>query len=229
MSDETMTSPTTTSTPTASTPGSAGAGGRRHRRTRWVAPILVALVVAVAGGWLALRWLQPHPYSGTVLQAPTAAPSMEGLVDTTGDPVDLADYRGDLLLLYFGYTNCPDVCPTTLSQVDQALDRLGDDAQRVHVLMVSIDPERDELGMLGDYVTSFDPTFVAATGSLVDVERVASTYGVYFLADEASSDGSYDVDHSATLMGIDTEGRLRIVWPALLDVDELAADIHELL
>ena len=204
----------------------------RRPQPRWVrrlAMVAATVVAVVALGWFGLRLLQPHPYSGTVLQAPNPAPSLDGLVDSTGAPIDLATFGGDLVLIYFGYTNCPDVCPTTLSQVARALDELGDDAERVHVMMISVDPERDELTMLGDYVRSFDPSFIGASGEFDDVERVASTYGVDFAAEETSPDGAYDVDHSATLMGVDGDGRLRIVWPALLDVDALAADLRELL
>ena len=204
---------------------------RQPRRARWLrrSALVAATVVALAVvGWFGVGLIQPHPYSGTVLQAPTAAPSLDGLVDSEGAPVDLGAFRGDLVLVYFGYTHCPDVCPTTLSQVDRALDRLGDDAARVEVLLISVDPARDDPVLLGEYARSFDPSFIGATGPIDDVERIASTYGVYFAAQDAGDD-DYDVDHSATLMGIDPDGHLRIVWPALLDVDALAADIRELL
>jgi protein SCO1/2 len=162
------------------------------------------------------------------MQAPTAAPSMSGLVLSDGTPLDVADFEGDLLLVYFGYTSCPDVCPTTLSQVAAARRQLAGDAERVQLLMVSIDPERDAPDLLGDYVTSFDPTFLAATGELADIERVAAQYGVFFARGEALGDG-YTMDHTASLMGVDPGGRLRIVWPAQLDVDRLADDLDALL
>lgn len=202
---------------------------RRPRRwPRIVAMLLGALLAAALVGWLGLRWITPHPYSGTVMQAPTAAPSMDGLVYSDGTPVDVTAFDGDLLLVFFGYTNCPDVCPTTLSQVAAARRELGGDADRVQLLFVSVDPERDDLASIGDYVTSFDPAFLAATGEPADVDRVASQYGIFFAKGEALDDG-YTVDHTATLMGIDTEGHLRIVWPGVLDVERLAADLRELL
>lgn len=210
------------------TPTDTGPTRPRRRWPRVVAILVVAVVVAAVVGWLGLRWITPHPYSGTVMQAPTAAPSMEGLVLSDGSPVDVADFDGDLLLVFFGYTNCPDVCPTTLSQVAAARRELGDDADRVRLLFVSVDPERDSLASIGDYVTSFDPDFLAATGEPADVERVASQYGIYFAKAEALGDG-YTVDHTATLMGVDTDGHLRIVWPGVLDVERLAADLRELL
>jgi protein SCO1/2 len=202
-----------------------------RRSSRWSRRIAISLAVIgalVLAGWMGLRWITPHPYSGTVMQAPTAAPSMDGLVLSDGTPLDIADFEGELLLVYFGYTSCPDVCPTTLSQVAAARRRLGGEADRVRLLMISIDPERDSLDVLGDYVTSFDPSFLAATGDLPDVERVAAQYGIFFAKGEELGDG-YAVDHTATLMGIDPEGHLRIIWPAQLDVERLAADFDELL
>jgi protein SCO1 len=203
--------------------------GRRRRWWRILGVLSVVLVSAAAIGWLGLRWVTPHPYSGTVMQAPTAAPPMDGLVFTDGSPVDVTAFDGELLLVYFGYTNCPDVCPTTLSQVAAARRSLGDEADRVEVLLVSVDPERDDLVTLEEYVSAFDGDFLAATGEIADLERVASQYGIFFAEGEAIGDGGYAVDHTATLMGIDTGGHLRIVWPAMLDVERLAADLRELL
>jgi protein SCO1/2 len=186
------------------------------------------ILVAAGGAWIGLQWLTPHPYSGTVMQAPTATPSMDGLLFSDGTPVEIDAFAGDLLLVYFGYTSCPDVCPTTLAQVSAARRRLGGDADRVHLMMISIDPERDPLDELDDYVESFDPSFLGATGELAAIERVAALYGVYFAKGEPLGDG-YAMDHTATLMGIDGEGRLRIVWPGVLDVERLADDLRELL
>jgi protein SCO1/2 len=197
-----------------------------RRRLGVAAAVLVGVAIV---GWLVLRWLTPHPYSGTVMQAPTAAPSMDGLVWDDGSPVDVDALGGDLVLVYFGYTACPDVCPTTLSSVDRALDRLGEDVDRVRVLMVSIDPERDDPGKVGQYVRSFDPSFRGVSGSLDAVERVASTYGIYFAQDEPLAGGGYTMSHTSTLLGIDPRGHLRIVWPSVLDPDLLADDIAELL
>lgn len=213
------TPPTSTSTSTV----------RRRPWGRMLAVLVGGLLVAALVGWLGLRWITPHPYSGTVMQAPTAAPSMDGLVFADGSAVDIETFDGDLLLVYFGYTNCPDVCPTTLSQVAAARRMLGDDAERVQVLLISIDPDRDDLATLDQYVTAFDPDFLAATGEIADLERVASQYGIFFAEGEAVGEGDYAVDHTATLMGIDTDGHLRIVWPALLEVERLAADLRELL
>jgi protein SCO1/2 len=188
------------------------------------APLLV-VVLAVVG----LRLLGPHVYSGTIMQAPTAAPQMDGLVWSDGSPVDLGEFAGDVVLVYFGYTYCPDVCPTTLTAVDRSIDLLEGDTGRVHTMMVSVDPERDDPASLGEYVRAFDPSFRGATGERDAIERVASTYGVFFARGEEYDDGNYAVDHTAYLMGIDTDGHLRIVWPTTVTADALAADIDALL
>jgi protein SCO1/2 len=200
-----------------------------RRRAKIAALVVGVPLLVLVAGWLGLRLLRPHPYSGTVMQAPTEAPGMDGLVWSDGTPVDLGEFAGDLVLVYFGYTACPDVCPTTLSQAANAIEAMDGDSDRVHVMLVSIDPERDELEALGEYVRSFDPAFRGATGTPEAVERVASTYGIYFAADEPDGDGFYEVDHTATLMGIDGDGHLRIVWAPPIDTDRLAADLDELL
>jgi protein SCO1/2 len=202
---------------------------RARRRRRWrTAALLVGVPVLVAAVTIGvLRLMSPHAYSGTVLQAPTRAPSMEGLTFADGSPVDVESFRGDVVVVFFGYTHCPDVCPTTLATLADAADRVDDD--RMHVLFVSLDPERDDLERLGDYVTTFDPSFLAATGPADDVDRVASTYGIFHARGGDTPDGGYTVDHTATLMGIDTDGRLRIVWPPEIDAESLAADLDELL
>lgn len=208
----------------------APSGGAPRRRPGRLAamvigvPLLVAVVV-----YGLFMWLQPHAYSGTVMQAPTAAPSMEELTGIDGQPVDLAAYRGDVVVVYFGYTFCPDVCPTTLSMAARAREQLGGDADRVHVMMVSVDPARDTVERVRDYVAAFDPSFLGATGDLAAVERVAATYGVFFAEGQPLGDDGYAVDHTATLMAIDTDGKLRIVWPTDVTADALAADLGELL
>jgi protein SCO1/2 len=214
--------PPTTPTPTAATPRH-----RRHR-ARTVALAVGIPVLVLTLGYVGLRLLTPHPYAGTVMQAPTEAPSLAELTGTDGRPVDLAAFHGDLVLLFFGYTSCPDVCPTTLSMVHRSLEQLGADAARVHVMMVSVDPQRDDVEHVREYVQAFDPTFLGATGDLAAIERAAASYGVFFARGDALGDG-YAVDHTATLMAIDTDGHLRVVWPPDVRPDDLASDLRELL
>jgi protein SCO1/2 len=201
--------------------------GKKRTWGRIVVMLIGIPLLVLGAGYVAYQIFKPHIYHGTVMQAPTRAPEMEGLVFADGTPVDMGDFRGDVVLIYFGYTHCPDVCPTTLNKAALARDQVGDD-DRVHVMMVSVDPERDDLESLGEYVTSFGDDFLGATGDISDIERVATEYGVFFARGD-DTDTGYDVDHTASLLGIDTDGRLRIVWPTAVTVDDLAADIDELL
>lgn len=209
--------------------GAAGARRlyvRRSRRRWLLVPVVVVAGVAVAV--LAQRVMAPHLYSGTVLQAPEPAPSTAGLVYADGTPFDASAATGEVTVLFFGYTNCPDVCPTTLSVLRRAVDDLGDDAGRVNVVFVSIDPERDTAEIAQAYASSFDPTFRGVSGRPDDVRRVASLYGVYSAAGAPDAAGTYAVDHTATMMGIDTSGHLRLVWPPDVTAEQLTADLDAL-
>lgn len=204
------------------------AAHRRVSRRRWLlVPVVVVAGVVVAV--LAQRVMAPHLYSGTVLQAPETAPSTAGLRFADGTSFDVGASAGEVTVLFFGYTNCPDVCPTTLSVLRRAVDDLGGRADGVNVVFVSIDPERDSASVADAYAKSFDPRFSGVSGASEDVERVASLYGVYAAAGQADAGGFYTVDHTATLMGIDTSGHLRIVWPPEVTAEQLSADLDALL
>jgi protein SCO1/2 len=154
---------------------------------------------------------------------------MDGLLYDDGQPVDIDALEGEVVLVYFGYTHCPDLCPTMLSTVDRALEGLGEAADRVETLMVTVDPERDTPEYLADYVTHFNERFRGVWGTEDDVRSVATSYGVHFEYDEPGADGSYLIGHSASLLAIDPEGVLRIVYPVGTEADALRADLKELL
>jgi protein SCO1/2 len=186
---------------------------------------VLALVVGLIFGGL----FRPYVFSGSVIQSSESAPSMDPLTYENGDPVDLTDFRGEVLLVYFGYTHCPDLCPAMLSAVDQTVEALGDDGDRVNAMMVTVDPERDTPQFLGEYVTHFNPRFRGVWGSVEDVRAVATNYGVHFELDEPDEDGNYFVAHTAKLMAIDTNGVLRLLYPVGVTAEELTADMRELL
>ncbi len=145
---------------------------------------------------------RPHVYSGVVLQSPEPAPAMDPLVYENGDRVDLAALEGGVVLIYFGYTYCPDLCPTTLSTIARALEDVSD-VGNVTTMMVTVDPGRDTPDVLGRYVTRFDEDFRGVWGPEEDVRSVATRYGVTFEYDEPTEDGSYLVAHTSSLMAID--------------------------
>ncbi len=208
---------------------------RRSRRSHWQWARLAALIgTAVFAGLIVARLgvglLQPHLYAGTVLQSPTPSPEMDGLVLGNGEPMDMATFEGDVVLMYFGYTNCPDVCPTTLSTAARLREELSEqDRERVHVIMVSVDPERDPLGTLQSYVEFFDDDFLALGGAAEAIDRAAAQYGIYYAFSEPEADGSYTVDHTASLLGIGPDGHLRVVWGPDVDPNAFGADVRELL
>jgi protein SCO1 len=149
------------------------------------------------------------------------------LVDHTGRPRRLDDWRGKAVVLFFGFTHCPDVCPTTLSDIAQAIRSLGTDAGRVQVLMVSVDPERDTLESLAKYVTAFDERFLGLRGDLEATKRVANEFKIYF--EKRKQGGSYTVDHSAQSYVIDPQGRLRLLVRHDRIAQDLAPDLQAIL
>lgn len=202
-------------------------GYRRPRR--WVWPVLGA-ALGIILGLAVLTVFRPHVYSGVVLQSSEPAPAMDGLVYTDGEPVDVAALQGNVVFVYFGFTYCPDVCPLTLATVDRAIDALSDqDAARVETIMVTVDPARDTPEALEAYLGNFDDRFRGVVGEVDDLRSVASRYGVTFEYEEADSNGQYDVIHTASLLTIDPEGALRVIYPFGVSAEELTADLEDLL
>ena len=149
------------------------------------------------------------------------------LTDHAGRPRRLEDFRGKAVVLFFGFTQCPDVCPTTMTEVAAALRKLGPDAERVQVLFVTVDPERDTPEVLGKYVTSFDPRFLGLRGDLPATQKAAKEFKVYF--EKRKLGDSYTMDHSGQSYVIDPRGRLRLlVRPDRIDAD-LADDLKTIL
>lgn len=199
------------------------------KRLVLIAIPLVALLVVGAGRMVAGS-VSPHLYAGTILQDSAPAPALSGLEYVDGEAVDLGAYEGELVLLYFGYTSCPDVCPTTLSGVATAFDELDDvDRARVNLIMITVDPERDTRSTLENYVEFFDPTFRGARGSQSAIDAAAAQYGIFHEFGDPTAGGWYPVDHTTTLLGISPEGSMRIVWPPGVTADQLTQDIKELL
>jgi len=127
-----------------------------------------------------------------------------------GRPRTLADFRGKVVVLFFGFTQCPDVCPTTLAEVARAMTALGADAERVQVLFVTLDPERDTPEILSRYVPAFDPRFLGLYGDLEATRAVAKEFKIFFEKNPGTTPGSYSIDHSAQTYVLDTQGRLRL-------------------
>lgn len=149
------------------------------------------------------------------------------LTDTSGKPRSLEDFRGKAVVLFFGFTHCPDVCPTTMADVAGALKSLGPDADRVQVLFVTVDPERDTPQDLAKYVAAFDPHILALRGDLEATRRVAKEFKIYF--EKRPEGATYTVDHSAQTYVIDPQGRLRLLLRHERIAQDLAPDLQTLL
>ena len=132
------------------------------------------------------------------------------LTDHTGKPRTLADFRGKVVVIFFGFTHCPDVCPTTLAELAAAMKKLGGDGDRVQVLLVTVDPERDTPQILSQYVTAFDPRFLALRGTAEETARVAKEFKIIYQKVAGARPDSYTMDHSAGTYIFDTQGRLRV-------------------
>lgn len=189
-----------------------------------LAAIAGAVVIGVVAYFFVLPQFGPYVFHGQTIQSNQAAPSVE-LNGPNGSTVRLTDYEGKVVVLYFGYTFCPDVCPITLSKLDRALDILGDDAEDVQVIMVSVDPERDTPEVLEQYMAHFNPDFVGVTGDVDAIDRIATVYGVYYEAEEGSEATGYLVNHTATVMVVDKDGYLKLVLPFEGTAEEVAADL----
>ena len=151
------------------------------------------------------------------------------LIDTSGKARTLADYRGKVVVLFFGYAQCPDVCPTTLATLAQTMKTLGADASRVQVVFVTVDPERDTAELLSSYVTAFDPSFVALRGDAESIGRTAKEFKILYQKQPGRTPESYTVDHSAGTFVFDPQGRLRLYVGNGQGPDVFAHDISELL
>jgi len=132
------------------------------------------------------------------------------LADHTGKPRALADFRGRVVVMFFGFTHCPDVCPATLAELAAAVKKLGTDGDKVQVLLVTVDPERDTPQVLSQYVTAFNPRFLALRGTAEETARVAKEFKIIYQKVAGARPDSYTMDHSAGTYIFDTQGRLRL-------------------
>ena len=188
------------------------------RRILWVA---LALAITAMFSVFQFRW------SASVFKSfdLTGADYGKALALTGHDrkPRTLADFRGKPVVLTFGFTYCPDVCPTTLSDAAQVMKQLGPDADRVQVLFMTLDPARDTPEVLANYVPAFDPRFLGLYGDAAATKRAADEFKIFYALREGPSPGSYAVDHSAQSYVLDAQGRLRLY----VKQDRLAADLAD--
>jgi len=146
-----------------------------------------------------------------------------------GSPFRLSDHTGEVSVVMFGYTYCPDVCPITLSRLENVVDRLGEQAQDLNVVFVSVDPQRDSLEKLADYVPKFHPDFYGVYLEGGDLQQVKDGYSVVSKQRAGSNEEFYYVDHTSTLFVVDRRGDLRLKMPMDAPVEDMVADLQTLL
>jgi protein SCO1/2 len=190
---------------------------------RRLIPVFVVLIAALAAV-LAFVMLTPRAarFHGMALDA--GEPIHDLTFESENGPVTVESFRGRTTVFYFGYTQCPDVCPTSLSDAARALKSLGADADRIRVVMVTIDPQRDDAAHVARYARIFDPRFVGLSGSQAQIADAASRFGVHY-ARSATSAGAYSMEHTASMLVLDAEGRLRVILPYGMPSTEIADDL----
>ena len=191
----------------------------------WAGGFLLILIVAGVIGW----WNLPPELHGIQLQSPRVADDFT-LSTSIGETMSLSDFRGQYVVVFFGYTYCPDVCPTTLNDIQQMLKELGTPkADDVQVIMVSIDPERDTPEQLETYLGYFDPSFIGMTGTVEEIQPVASQFGIFFEKQPGSSNTGYLVDHTSAVTVIDPEGHVSMIFTYGVKGADMASDIAYLM
>ena len=171
---------------------------------------------------------QDYTYQGSLIDPPVPAADFE-LTDQHGQTFRLSDQRGKVVLIFFGYTHCPDVCPVTLSEFKLIKSKLGNQADEVSFVFITVDPERDTLEKLGDHLANFDAGFIGLSGDRSSLEEVWMSFGVYQAKQETSSAAGYLVDHTARVYAIDVDGNWRLTYPFGMESDKLFQDVRHLI
>lgn len=186
--------------------------------TRIFALLAMTLLAACAG----------EPFSGTDVSGADYGRDFR-LTDHNGKPRSIADFRGKAVVLFFGYTRCPDVCPTTMAEAALAVKSLGKDGERVQVLFITLDPERDTLQLLAQYVPAFHPAFLGLYGDQAATEQAARDFKVFYQRQPGKASDAYTLDHSAGTFVFDPSGKLRLYFGYGKGGDKLAHDLKLLL
>ena len=203
------------------------ANPRTPPRFALVAIVFAGVLVIAAGVLLALALREtPRGAAGTALAS--AIGGQFQLIDQNGKPFSDANLKGKWHLIFFGYTHCPDACPTALNEMSLALDRLGIKRDEVGVVFITVDPERDTPDVLKSYVQSFDAPIVALTGSPEAVAQAAKAYRVFY-AKHPRADGDYDMDHSAVIYVMNPEGRFTATFTPDSTADAIAQRLQKLI
>ena len=190
----------------------------------WLAAGLLGGLLLVGG----LLFTRPYTYNGSLIDPAIPAPDFV-LQAAGGGDYHLSDQRGKLVVMFFGYTTCPDVCPATLAEMKKVRANLMDKDGQVDYVFITVDPDRDTPERMQQYLAGFDPTFIGLSAPLEDLEAVYDGYGVYRAVQQGNSAAGYLVDHTSRVYVIDPQGGLRITYPFGTPPEDIAADLRQLL
>ena len=193
------------------------------RKTLLVGLVVFLLIGVVAAG--VFLFSRPASFRGTTYAEPYPAAAEIALPRANGASFRLSEMRGKVVALFFGYTSCPDICPTTMAELKQALKELGPKADQVQVLFVTVDPERDTPERVQEYVNHFNPEFIGLSGSEQELARVWNEYGVFREVVDGTSAAGYLVNHTARVTLIDQQGNLRVSFPFDAPVEDVVHDL----
>jgi protein SCO1/2 len=185
----------------------------------------------IAALFLILTACSPKPeFKNIDITGSTAFGKNFSLLDPDGKVRTLADFKGKVVVMFFGYTQCPDICPTTLTEMQQVMTILGPQSDKVQVLFVTVDPERDTAAILKQYVPAFDPRFLGLRPTDdAALEKIGKDFKIYYKKVPGTSPGSYTMDHTAGSYAFDPDGRLRLYIKHAQGPETLAHDLKELL
>ena len=190
---------------------------------------LLAIIVIGLGIFLTGCQLGQYEYKGGLIDPPIQLPDFE-LMATDGQPFHLSDVEGDIALIYFGYTYCPDVCPLTMWEVKKALTALETGQDRVHVIFISVDPERDTPEKLANYMAAFGPEYIGLTDDFAKTQEMMKPYGAFAEKEEVDDSAlGYLVNHTARLYLVDPQRRILLQYPFGFTAEDLASDLDHLL
>jgi protein SCO1/2 len=197
------------------------------KKILWVG--LLSLAIVATAVLLTFLFAKPASLHGTSYSKPYPTAPQFQLTKSNGEIFRLGDQKGKIVLLFFGYTSCPDVCPTTLAEFKQVMDGLSDKAKRVQVVFVSVDPERDTPEKIQGYVEHFNKEFIGLSGSTNELESIWKEYGVFRQKVESDSAFGYIINHTARTYLIDADGNLRLSYGFQTPVADMVSDIKILL
>ena len=191
-------------------------------------PLYIAVAVVIIALLFGVIFRRPYEFHGTIITPPLPLSNIS-LQTAGGESFRLSEQKGKIVLLFFGYTNCPDVCPITLGTFKQVYERLGEDAQNVKFVMITADPERDTPDKVAAYAARFNPEFVGLGGSLQDLQSLWKELGVFVEKQESNSTAGYLVSHTASVYVLNQNGSLIMTLPYGSSAIDMANDVGELL